>query len=139
MSECSANNVSGTWFGNYYYSDLSRSCGFEAAFVQQGVSLEGSILDDSGLGEANVAGTFTGGKIDFSKVYHNREYQPVSYMGVISDDGKSLSGAWRIGTLLHGTWKAWRMDGEELPELKETDQSSIEEEERTPVAPQTLR
>src|SRR5215831_13048748 len=96
MTECSERNISGTWFGNYYYSDLSQACAFEAVFVQQGASLEGSILDDGSLGEARVTGTFSGGQVSFRKTYFAAGHHPVNYQGLLSDDGKALSGTWRI-------------------------------------------
>lgn len=133
MVECSERNISGTWFGNYYYSDLSQACGFEAVFLQQGAALEGSILDDGKLGEAYVSGSSAGGQVSFRKAYNNRALEPVLYQGMLSDDGKALSGTWRINGSVHGSWKAWRMDGEELPQMTETEDELSPERELAPL------
>jgi hypothetical protein len=122
MSDKSNQSVSGNWFGNYYYASTPDAFGFEAVFVQQGTLVEGSILDDGRLGEANVFGSFAGGRISFRKVYRSPGHAPINYEGLMGDDGHSLSGTWRIGPEMHGSWKAWRMDGEELPDRETKDE-----------------
>lgn len=130
-------NISGTWFGNYYYSDLSQACSFEAVFLQAGPSVEGSILDDGMLGEARVVGSFAGIELSFQKIYNNAGHLPVHYLGTLGDDGKSLAGTWRISEECRGSWKAWRMDGEELLEVRETNVELEEEKVLVRTRPQS--
>ncbi|HEY9788521.1 MAG TPA: hypothetical protein V6D17_24235 [Candidatus Obscuribacterales bacterium] len=122
-------NVSGTWLGNYYYSNISQATGFEAVFVQSGAAVEGSILDDGALGEAHLTGSFGGGELTFCKIYNSKARDPVYYRGTLSEDGKSMWGTWRINKECHGMWKAWRLDDEELPEQLETDEEVKQEKE----------
>ena len=121
MTASGSNSVSGRWFGNYYYANVSQSHGFEAVFAQSGPEVEGSILDDGQLGEAHVKGTFVGSELNFCKIYNSAARDPVTYQGTLRQDGKSLSGKWRISDVCHGMWTAWRMDDEEVPEVTETE------------------
>ena len=122
-------DVSGTWMGNYYYSSLSQGSGFEAVFAQQGTAVEGSILDDGYLGEAHLTGSCVSGELSFCKIYNSKARDPVHYQGQLSEDGKSVSGTWRINATCHGFWKAWRLDDEQLPDTLETDEEVDREKE----------
>jgi hypothetical protein len=119
-------SVGGTWLGNYYYDRLSQPCGFEAVFAEQGGVVDGSILDDGNLGEALVVGSFAFPRLQFQKRYDNPAFSPILYEGTMSDDGKRLSGTWRITEAEKGTWTAWRVDGEELPAQEETESEEQE-------------
>jgi len=123
-------SVTGRWFGNYYYADMSQSHGFEAVFAQSGNTVEGSILDDGQLGEAHVSGTCAGSELTFCKIYNSKAQHPVTYNGTLSEDGKSISGKWRINESVNGNWTAWRMDDEAVPETTETETESEMEEQR---------
>lgn len=131
----SENNVTGSWLGNYYYSDLSSATGFEAVFAQSGTAIEGSILDDGALGEAHLTGSCASGELTFCKIYNSKAREPVYYRGVLAEDGKSINGTWRINAACHGFWKAWRMDDEQLPETLERDDEI--EQEKELLAPAT--
>ena len=133
----SANDVSGSWWGNYYYSGLNQSSGFEAVFVQSGTAVEGSILDDNSLGEAHLTGSFGSGELSFCKIYNSAARDPVYYRGTVSEDGKSITGTWRISAAVNGAWKAWRLDDEELPETMETEDEVKQEQEQ--LVPLTSR
>lgn len=125
----SQNNVTGTWLGNYYYASVGNATGFEAALVQSGNAVEGSILDDGALGEAHLTGTCTAGELTFCKIYNSKARDPVYYRGVLSEDGKSITGTWRINKTVHGSWKAWRLDDEKLPETMERDEEVEQDKE----------
>jgi hypothetical protein len=120
MAGQSDHTVTGTWLGNYYYSRTADAHGFEAVFVQSGTQIEGSILDDGQLGEAHVAGSFSGSQLQFCKIYNSKARNPVKYEGTLSEDGKSIVGHWKISGDCHGSWRAWRLDDEKVPETEET-------------------
>ncbi len=126
MSSASNHNVSGSWLGNYYYANVGSASGFEAVFVQSGTALEGSILDDSALGEAHVSGSFAGNELTFCKIYNSKARDPVYYQGTLAEDGKSIFGTWRINANCNGAWKAWRLDDENVPEVTDEDEISGE-------------
>jgi hypothetical protein len=126
----SQNNVTGSWLGNYYYSSVSSATGFEAVFAQSGTAIEGSILDDGALGEAHLTGSCASGELTFCKIYNSKARDPVYYRGVLSEDGKSITGTWRINAQVNGAWKAWRQDDEQLPETMERDDEVEHETEK---------
>lgn len=126
----SEQSVSGTWLGNYYYSGVGQSCGFEVVFAQSGSAIEGSILDDGALGEAHLTGSCVNSELTFCKIYNSKARNPVYYRGVLSEDGKSIAGTWRIDARVHGSWKAWRLDDEKLPEVTETEEPIEVERQR---------
>ena len=121
MSSKSHMSVRGSWLGNYYYAQISQPCAFEAVFAEQDGVVDGSILDDGALGEAIVVGSFAYPSLSFQKRYNNTSLAPIFYEGLLSDDGKRLSGSWRISSECQGSWVAWRLDGEELPAELETE------------------
>ncbi len=108
--------LQGSWMGHYYYQSVNQPYPFEAVFVEANGMVDGNILDDSHLGEARVSGTFTYPNLDFVKKYDRAGMEPVRYQGTMDDDGKRISGTWRIGQAASGTWVAWRSDDEELDE-----------------------
>ncbi len=129
----SKHSVSGSWLGNYYYSSGSQPFGFEAVFVEMNGSVEGSIMDDGQLKEANVFGKFADPMITFTKKYTNSALQVVKYQGTMSDDGKKMSGTWNIDSKVAGSWLAWRQEEEEIPDLEtqdQTDDGLYQDEER---------
>jgi hypothetical protein len=67
-SEKNNRSVAGNWLGNYYYNSSAQAFGFEAVFIESGGAIQGSILDDGYLGEAQVSGTFTAPSLAFTKV-----------------------------------------------------------------------
>lgn len=119
-------SVNGSWLGNYYYEKSAQSFGFEAVFMEANGSVEGSILDDGGLGEANLFGVFNDPHLSFTKKYHNSAHAAIVYEGTMTDDGKRLDGNWRIPGV-SGTWVAWRQTDEEIPPLSL--ESTVEQEE----------
>lgn len=117
MSEAT---ISGGWLGTYAYKGVLRRqppVRFEATLAAPGPSgrFTGSILDDGKLGEAEVSGEQSGLGVRFSKVYRSQKASTVSYEGTLSEDGKAMSGTWRIGSTAHGVWDARRAwsDGDE--------------------------
>lgn len=142
MSEENSAGISGSWWGNYYYSSATKAYGFEAVFVESNGALSGNILDMGTLGEATVSGTFSRPAVDFIKVYYKGGNAPVKYTGTLASDGKSMIGTWQIPPTARGNWIAWRIDeeqGPEAPSLEETvDEEREKERERVPVRPRTL-
>ncbi len=143
-----SHSVQGSWRGKYFYASDSTPNGFEAVFVEVSGAVEGSILDDGRLGEAFAGGTFVYPQLKFVKRYHAANTDPISYQGVMSEDGKQINGTWVIKThnpvagtvVIYGTWTARRMDeGEELKfqERREQMQEEEEAEEREKVLTET--
>ena len=112
----SNHSIAGNWLGQYFYSDGRTGSTFEAVFVEIGIHVEGSILDDNHLGEALVAGTFNYPELKFTKKYMSSRLNPVTYLGTMNGDGTMITGTWWIkaGSEGHdsasGTWIA-RRDG----------------------------
>ena len=103
-------SVGGGWLGTYTHNS-GLSVRFEATFsVPDGEGrFQGTILDDHGLGEANVAGGQSEQGIRFSKRYRRRGQPPVSYEGTLADDGRTILGTWRSADIAHGVWDARRL------------------------------
>lgn len=139
MSEENNAGITGSWWGNYYYSSANKAYGFEAVFVENNGALSGNILDMGTLGEATVSGTFTCPAVGFTKVYYKGGNAPVTYVGTLASDGKSMSGTWQIPPTVRGNWIAWRIDEEEGPEdltLEEaTEEEKVLEREKVPIRP----
>jgi hypothetical protein len=103
-------SVQGSWRGHYSYASGNDSFGFEAVFLESKGYVEGNILDDGNLGEATATGSFTCPKLEFVKIYRSAGAAPIRYRGILSDEGKLLSGTWRISPKIYGTWIAKRFD-----------------------------
>lgn len=82
---------------------------FEMTLITGGNALSGSILDDSYLGEASLAGEVSGRSISFTKTYLITSRHSVRYTGKISDEGNQMQGRWKIG-FFTGRWEALRDD-----------------------------
>ena len=104
-------DLSGSWLGTYWQHDQPTR--FEMTLVQSGNSLSGSILDDSFLGEAHLAGTVVGRSINFTKRYVLSSSHPIDYSGTLSEDDVLLHGSWVIEVGFAGRWEA-RRSGEDL-------------------------
>lgn len=124
------NGLTGSWYGNYYYSSGTVAYAFEAVLLENDGALTGNILDAMQLGEATVTGHFAQSKVEFTKVYYKGTHAPVQYEGTLSEDGKSLCGTWSIVPMSRGTWIAWRIDDEEGFESISDSESIVEEKER---------
>ncbi|UBF27336.1 hypothetical protein K9N68_05095 [Kovacikia minuta CCNUW1] len=108
-------NLSGSWLGTYWQEGIPTR--FEATLVQSGNSLSGSILDDSDLGEAQVAGEVIGRSVGFNKRYLTTSPHPVNYTGTVSEDENSMQGTWKVGSYT-GTWEAHRGGDDLMAELQ---------------------
>src|SRR5689334_10024354 len=127
MSSQDLPSIAGGWLGTYYYRVAHAwqpPCRFEATLspLRSDGRFTGTILDDGPLGIADVTGTQTGRRVDFTKVYAGpgggaRRLAPIDYEGTLSEDGRSVSGTWRIEAPapgqsrrpeVHGTWEAHR-------------------------------
>ena len=133
-------SIGGSWRGRYYYPGNSEPHGFEAVFIDADGVLDGNILDDGQLGEADVAGKFSFPHVKFTKSYRSGS-QPVQYEGRMSDDGKTMSGRWYLGVDGSGTWTAKRYeDGEDLKfETEDTRELTAPEEKKQQLAPSTAK
>lgn len=133
-------SIAGSWRGRYFYPGSSEPHGFEAVFIDAEGILEGNILDDGMLGEADVAGKFCFPHVKFTKSYRSGS-QPVQYEGRMSEDGKTMNGRWSLGSNGSGTWTAKRYeDGEDLKfETEDTLELQLagEKKETAPSAAQS--
>lgn len=109
-------DISGTWLGTYWQDGIPTR--FEATFSQGGNALSGSILDDNYLGEAQVSGEVIGRSIRFVKRYLTTSPSPIDYSGTLSEDANSISGLWKIGALMSGSWEAHRSNQDLMADLK---------------------
>lgn len=124
-------NLSGNWYGNYYYANSETAYGFETVFIEEGGHVTGNILDLGVKGEANVTGTFSYPRLSFTKIYYSKASNPVKYEGTMSSDGKTLSGKWEIPPMAKGGWMAWRVEEkEDLDSLDTETDSDLEAEEK---------
>jgi len=125
----SKHGLSGSWRGHYTYERSNRSYGFEAVFLENNGAVDGNILDDGRLGEANVIGTFGYPKVEFTKSYYRNGFQPVKYQGVMSEDGNSITGTWYISNSQFGTRGTWVVkrytDAKEL-DIKELESKDLD-------------
>jgi len=155
-------NIAGTWRGHYQVPRLPEHDSTFSAFISENDGhIEGAIEDDCQLGQATFTGTFSFPTVRFTKVYINQGRidevvkrgnemvvisavygPPIEYVGTMSDDGKEMSGTWKISsnsTLAYGTWNAHRLDekDKDKEKSKETTKPSetkkIEEEELVEV------
>ncbi|MBD0390443.1 MAG: hypothetical protein ICV54_29085 [Nostoc sp. C3-bin3] len=72
-------DINGNWLGTYWQDEMPNR--FEAAFVQSGNILSGSILDDNYLGEAQVSGRANASKLllNTTKIENQRKNQDFSF------------------------------------------------------------
>ncbi|MBC8135056.1 MAG: hypothetical protein H8F28_04110 [Fibrella sp.] len=129
MSSESSHSVAGGWLGAYYFESRTRTpVRFEASFARltdaegNGERFGGSILDDEGgSGSAVVShGVQQGNFVRFVKVPNPPApgLFPANYVGTLSEDGRVITGHWKI-TLgesrrsrareIVGTWEARRL------------------------------
>jgi hypothetical protein len=112
MSELEPGTIGGGWLGTYAYKGALAAqppVRFEATLTPPDSDgrFTGSILDDGGLGEADVRGEQSGTGLRFSKIYRRRGQAMVSYEGTLADDGQTMQGTWQIRAA-HGVWDARR-------------------------------
>lgn len=96
-----AADLSGTWVLQVETSAGSGTPTF--TFKQDGDKLTGHY--SGALGEADVTGTVSGDKVEFSfKVSPGGEEMTDTYKGAITAPGK-MKGTAKLGTLAEGTWE----------------------------------
>ncbi len=109
--------LSGTWLGTYWQD--GQPTRFEASLVQCGNSLSGNVLDDGGLGEAQLAGEIVGKQVTFVKQYWRAPLDPIDYRGTVDDGENSMRGVWQIaGTHQSGNWEAQRSGDDLMQQLR---------------------
>jgi len=155
-------NIAGTWRGHYQVPNFPEHDSTFTAFISEhDGQIEGAIEDDCQLGEATFTGTFSFPAVRFTKIYLTEGQihdvvkrgnktvivsavygPPVEYQGTMSDDGKEMSGTWKISSdrsRANGTWNAHRLDekdkDKEKPKEanKPSETKKIEEEELVEV------
>jgi hypothetical protein len=109
-------DMSGAWLGTYW--QRGEPTRFEATFVQGGNALSGHILDDGGLGDAQVTGEVVGRQVQFTKRYLAPGNSPIIYSGQLSEEGNYVQGRWRIGLLHSGRWEARRSQDDLTADLQ---------------------
>ena len=146
MSNESAQSVAGGWLGAYYYESRTRTpVRFEATFIRLTggeIGMErfgGSILDDEGgNGSADVShGVQQGTFVRFVKIHTPPASGlfPVHYVGTLSEDGRILTGHWKMtmsenrrarAREIVGTWEARRLWHEAMSETTQEESSERE-------------
>ena len=99
-------NLTGEWRG-VYYGGGGPTTEFEAELTQTGRSLTGTIIERPGSPEAGhhwllsrLSGSIAGGEVTFTKTYIESAAgwtHTVNYSGAVSDGGRRIRGAWRVG------------------------------------------
>lgn len=131
-------SIQGSWRGRYFYAGDGTAHGFEAVFIELDGIIEGNILDDGQLGEATVGGKFNFPHVKFTKCYRTPGTDPVNYQGMMSEDGKTISGRWTIQSAVSGTWTASRYeDGEDLDmeDLENLNKELVEDKPKVLTSP----
>ena len=121
--------IEGAWNGLYacaFHPSEVPPIHFEATFEVPAPDgkFRGRIVDEGGIGEAEVTGNVVGRAIRFVKVYKRTMYRtprPIHYEGTLSEDGLRLAGTWRIdmrwlGLIPVRTDGLWRAQRPGLPE-----------------------
>jgi hypothetical protein len=104
LQQYAMTDISGTWLGTYW--EQGEPTRFEMTLVQGGQQITGNILDDGALGEAQVVGTLTGRRIQFSKRYLAAHSHTLEYSGTLLDD--FMQGTWMVIGDAGGQWEARR-------------------------------
>ncbi len=110
-------SIEGAWQGNYKY-DLpegqadSNEFPFRAQIKITNDYLEGTMEDNSNLGQARLFGLCKDSIVIFEKTYDTTNKDPVIYQGRIAADGQSLSGKWDIESKRTATGGLWSMQRE---------------------------
>lgn len=108
--ETSVLSLDGSWAGSYGYRGGRLPVAFEAAFTfaANGVDFTGWIRDNGPGGDAHIVGKQLGRNITFTKFYISPMTDTmtgkVAYSGVVSDDGNSITGQWKLGIFDTGPW-----------------------------------
>jgi hypothetical protein len=106
--------IEGPWAGSYGYGGGRLPVEFEASFEFQGnpSDFTGLIRDNGPLGDAHVRGQQLGRNVSFTKFYispfTDAATSKVAYTGVLSEDGNSISGRWKLGIVTSGPWEVFR-------------------------------
>lgn len=108
-------DVSGFWTGEYSYDAMTGvSVTFQAELSQLGAILSGNTTEQNTFDEqagqilvAELFGKVSGHNISFTKTYSNSPMgkDKVMYKGVVSTDGKMVSGSWNISHIWNGSFK----------------------------------
>ncbi len=116
-------NLSGTWLGTYCQDNQPTR--LEASLIHSGNSLSGNILDDSWLGEAQIASEVVGKHLQFTKQYLSARSETIDYSGTIDDDD-TMQGIWTIaGTTHPERWEARRSNKDLRQELKQRTERQV--------------
>lgn len=108
----STKNVGGDWSGYYHYAADAKQFHFKAQLKLTDGYLEGTMDDNSDLGEASISGLIRDSIIVFQKTYDRSDLDPVIYHGRIESDGKSMSGKWQLEGQLQSLEGVWFMQHE---------------------------
>ncbi len=102
-------SVEGSWSGRYYYPDNPAHqppVHFSVIFAQTGNRFEGQISEPATFGDgaapflqAGMSGVVSpGGRVNFTKTYDGTGHvgHSVEYAGILSPDGRRITGTWTI-------------------------------------------
>ena len=105
-------NLTGVWDGTYIQPQVGMVT-FLATLVDSGGALGGSVTEPcmtSGCPvsthNASIAGQRSGSAVSFVKTYEppGYGYEKVSYEGAVNADATEISGRWRVGAALSGSF-----------------------------------
>ena len=108
-------DVSGFWTGEYSYEAIKDvSVSFQAELSQLGAILSGNTTEQNTFDEqagqiliAELFGKVSSHNTSFTKTYSNSLMgkDKVVYKGVVSSDGKMISGSWNISQMRNGSFR----------------------------------
>lgn len=121
-------NLSGAWTGVYDYSDMDRGAvSFTADLTDIAGAVWGDVTEPNSFSpiaaktlQAVLSGTRSGYEVTFAKDYTGDVpggEHTVHYAGIISDDGRRITGSWRI-YLLSGPFVMNKVRGEAIARLQ---------------------
>ncbi|MEA1072431.1 hypothetical protein [Sphingomonas sp. LY160] len=99
-----AADLSGCWTGSYAYPGQMEPVPFTVELRDDGGRLSGLCQEDgigfgrTGTMTATLSGTRSGTGVSFTKIYdaHDELIEPVTYDGLVQDDGHEIGGEWHI-------------------------------------------
>ena len=105
-------NLTGVWDGTYIQPSVGMVT-FLATLIDSGGALGGSVTEPCmtpscpvSTHNASIAGQRSGSAVSFVKTYEppGYGYEKVSYEGAVNADATEISGRWRVGAALSGSF-----------------------------------
>lgn len=120
MAGASAQELTGTWTGQYMYEDGRRAVEFKASIISADAKFWGSITEPRTFGanaaqglSANIFGDVAGNRVSFRKNYDGTGgvNHWVQYTGALDQTNRRIDGVWSIdGGKAMGRFSMTRID-----------------------------